>query len=220
METLLSFKNDKKIKQSLMKRMQDHIKADELLQGATGRDGKGCTVWCALNNGKLKHGYNHDAFPDELGLPVWLGYLIDKIYEGLSVEESKKFSMAWIDATPEGKDLEKVKYQFLKWVLKDGDYNTYQNLREEDKPATDQVYALLLRAESGDMPSKDEWSAANAAANAAAYAAANAAAYAAAYTAAYAAANAAYAAAYTAYAEYYLAASKELLRLLANAKEE
>ncbi len=222
-DTLLSYKNDPKIKESLYKRMNQHIIADELLQGATGQNNKGCTVWCALNNGDISYGYRHDKFPEILGLPEWLARLQDTVFEGLSVEESKKFSLAWIDAIPVGKDLTKVKYQFLKWVLKDGEYNTYQHLREQDKPATDKVYALLVRAESGDIPTLAEWRAAYAAAyDAAAYAAAYAAACAAAADAAAAAADAAaYAAAYadrkTYRQKYYLAASKHLLFLLQSA---
>lgn len=62
METLLSYHNDQEVKDSLILRMEKHSEMDEIIQGATGRNGKGCTVWCALNNGKLKEGYSHSAF--------------------------------------------------------------------------------------------------------------------------------------------------------------
>ncbi len=119
MKTTLSFKNDVKIKNELVNRMQKHIELDELVQGATGENGKGCTVWCALNNGELKKGYNHSAFPDVLGLPEWLGRLVDAIYEGLSVEDANKFSLDWVLATPEGKNLEPVKWKFCAFILKE-----------------------------------------------------------------------------------------------------
>ena len=67
-ETELSFKNDPKIKDDLIARMDKHIELDNLLQKATGEDGKGCTVWCALNNGSMHYGYNPGAFPSRLGL--------------------------------------------------------------------------------------------------------------------------------------------------------
>ena len=111
-ETELSFKNDPKIKDDLIARMDKHIELDNLLQKATGEDGKGCTVWCALNNGSMHYGYNPGAFPSILGLPEWLALLQEVIFEGLSVEDSKQFSSEWVRAIPVGKDLEPVKWEF------------------------------------------------------------------------------------------------------------
>ena len=114
---ILSFNNDAKIKESLIARMQKHIEADELLQKATGRDGKGCTVWCALNNGDIQYGYNHSAFPEVLGLPEWLAHLQDIIFEGLSVDDAKQFSSDWPKAIPVGKNLEPVKWKFCAFLM-------------------------------------------------------------------------------------------------------
>ena len=119
MKQLLSFHNDEKIKSALVKRMNDHIKLDELVQGATGGGGKGCTVWCALNNGDMKHGYTHSAFPEVLGLPEWLARLQDTIFEGLSVEDAKAFSAQWVTAIPVGKNLDPVKWKFCAFVLQE-----------------------------------------------------------------------------------------------------
>jgi hypothetical protein len=115
----LSFKNDPKIKTALVKRMDHHIELDNLVQGATGDNGKGCTVWCALNNGELKRGYDHSAFPDVLGLPEWLARLQDAIFEGLTEEDAKWFSSQWVKAIPVGKDLTGVKWKFCAFVLKE-----------------------------------------------------------------------------------------------------
>jgi len=115
----LSFKNDLKIKDALIKRMDHHIEMDDLMQGATGSNGKGCTVWCALNNGKLKNGYDHSAFPDVLGLPEWLARLHDTIYEGLTTENSKWFSREWVRSIPVGVNLEPVKWKFSVFLLKE-----------------------------------------------------------------------------------------------------
>jgi hypothetical protein len=115
----LSFKSDPLIKQQLIKRMDHHIAADNLLQKATGANGKGCTVWCALNNGELHKGYDHSAFPDILGLPEWLARLQDTIFEGLGVDDAKAFSSAWPKAIPVGKNLEPVKWRFCAFVMKE-----------------------------------------------------------------------------------------------------
>ena len=115
----LSFKNDPTIKESLIQRMDKHIELDELVQKATGQDGKGCTVWCALNNGDLKAGYNHEAFESVLGLPEWLARLHDTIYEGLEVKDSKWFSKEWVRAVPVGVNLDIIKWKFCVFILKE-----------------------------------------------------------------------------------------------------
>jgi hypothetical protein len=113
----LSYHNNPEVKESLVARMQKHIELDELVQGATGENGKGCTVWCALNNGDLKEGYNHEAFETRLGLPEWLAILQDSIFEGLKPEDAKQFSSDWPKAIPVGKDLTPVKWKFCAFIL-------------------------------------------------------------------------------------------------------
>ena len=116
---MLSFKNDATIKEALIHRMDKHIELDELVQKATGEGGKGCTVWCALNNGEIKEGYNHAAFEKILGLPEWLAKLHDTIYEGLTVKDSKWFSKEWVRAIPVGKNLDIIKWKFCAFILKE-----------------------------------------------------------------------------------------------------
>jgi hypothetical protein len=116
---MLTFKNDPTIKDALVSRMKKHIELDELVKGATGQDGKGCTVWCALNNGDMNHGYNHAAFESILGLPEWLARLQDTIFEGLSVEDAKWFSSQWVTAIPVGRDITRVKWKFCAFIMKE-----------------------------------------------------------------------------------------------------
>lgn len=114
----LSFKNDPAIKEALVKRMDAHIAADELAQGEIGTRGKGCTVWCALNDEDMDYGYSHEAFPEVLGLPEWLARLQDTIFELLNKVDAKAFSAAWIKAIPVGKNLEPVRWKFCAFLMK------------------------------------------------------------------------------------------------------
>jgi hypothetical protein len=116
---ILSYHNKPEIKEQLIARMDKHIELDQLLKGATGQDGKGCTVWCALNNGDLKEGYNHKAFETILGLPEWLARLQDVIFEGLNVDDAKWFSSQWPKSIPVGKNLDPVKWKFCAFVMKE-----------------------------------------------------------------------------------------------------
>lgn len=174
MTKLLSFKNDPAIKEALVARMDKHIELDELLQGATGDNHKGCTVWCALNNGDLKEGYNHAAFESILGLPEWLARLQDTIFEGLSAEDAKTFSSQWTKAIPVGKDLEPVKWKFCAFILKDNiervlSLEISDELKKQIVDAINQCLKLHEDAiTSGKWDESAAWSAAGSAAESAA----------------------------------------------------
>ena len=106
-----AFHNDEKIKKKYLGRVAAHRKADELVQGATGQNGKGCAVWCTLNE------YNHKAYETELGIPEWLARLEDTIFEGLPVKRAMKWPEEFLRAIKPGSNLETVKAQFMIFIL-------------------------------------------------------------------------------------------------------
>lgn len=74
-----AYHNDLGVKQKYVARIKAHKAADRLVQGI-GWDGKkGCAVGCTLEN------YSHRQYPIELGIPVHLARLEDKIFEGLPI---------------------------------------------------------------------------------------------------------------------------------------
>ena len=91
-----TFHGDKKIKAKYLKRLKAHAKADEIIQGTGWRNGKGCAVGCTLEN------YEHKQYEVELGIPEWLAYLEDKIFEGLQKEDAMKFPVQFLSAVPVG----------------------------------------------------------------------------------------------------------------------
>jgi hypothetical protein len=182
---LRAYQNCELTKAALVARMQAHYDADEIIKGVTGGGGKGCTVWCALNQ------YNHAAFPAVLGLPEWLARLIEQIFESLPDDKARQFSQDWPIAIAEGADLALVKSRFFYALLVDPDHGVIRH--SPDSTEILAVAALHQRAIDGEVVADDEWRAAAAKAADAADAAAADAAYAPA-AAAYAAARAARAA--------------------------
>ena len=164
MENLRAYQNCTMTKTELVDRMQAHYDADEILKGATGEDGKGCTVWCALND------YDHEAFPETLGLPVWLAKLLDQIFESLPAAEARQFSQDWPKAIAEGADLTLVKNRFLHALLVDPEHGVIRHAQDSTEILA--VAALHQRAIDGETVSDGEWQ--SAAARAAARAAAEA----------------------------------------------
>ena len=99
-----AFHGDPAIKAKYLARVRAHREADNLVQGTGWENGKGCAIGCILED------YNHELFPSELGLPVWLAYLTDKIFEGLSSQDSQYFPEQLLAAIPEGADVAPVQH--------------------------------------------------------------------------------------------------------------
>src|SRR5712692_6789302 len=196
---LLSFHGDIQVKEKYLERLRQHKIADQILQDATGQDGKGCAVWCTLNK------YAHQAYENELGIPMILARLEDRIFEGLSIEESRDFPINFLTAIPIGKDLKHIYKHFFIWMLVDEKDGVIKFAKTDNQRTAISNVAELLKKSILEKVTADEFRevgkvSRNAAADAAAYAA-DAAAYAA-DAAAYAADAAAYAAAAAAAAAY------------------
>ncbi len=101
---MLSFHNDPAVKQKYLDRIIKHREMDNIIQGKGWENGKGCAVGCTLEN------YNHARYPIELGIPKWLAYLEDSIFEGLTIEKAKLWPELFLKSIPVGVNLEPLKY--------------------------------------------------------------------------------------------------------------
>jgi len=163
-----SFHNDPKVKDKYLKRLKEHAKADEIIQGTGWEDGKGCAVGCTLEN------YDHSQYPIELGIPEWLAHLEDSIFEGLTNGDAKAFPVQFLEAMPVG-----VSEEDLYKLLCDLDYQRLERLLKEQKKLykTDEwgVQAAIkecMRLNSEHVDGEDkQWSAARSAAESAAWSA-------------------------------------------------
>ena len=187
---MLAYHGDESIKQTYLARIQAHALADEIQHGYYWENGKGCAVGCTV------HSNSHRAFETELGIPVMLARLEDRLFEGQKNGDAKTFPVRFLAAINTGADLSRVGWQFLYWLLTE-ELTGRDNPRvaKEIKACAD-VLIPLTKGLPVDREAAIEARRDARAAAYAAYAAADAAAYAAAYAAA--AAAAAYAAAYAA----------------------
>ena len=80
-----AFHGDKAVKEKYLNRVLAHQAADEIIKGKYWQGGKGCAVGCTI------HSDDHYGYEHEIGVPAWLAFLQDKIFEGLPNAESKKF---------------------------------------------------------------------------------------------------------------------------------
>jgi hypothetical protein len=108
---MLSYHSDPKIKSKYLARVEGHAAADEIIKGQYWEAGKGCAVGCTV------HGASHDDYERELGIPRMLAWLEDVIFEGLPNRSAKTWPQQFLSSIEPGKDLSRVGWQFLHWIL-------------------------------------------------------------------------------------------------------
>jgi hypothetical protein len=177
-----AYHNDPTIKARYVERVRSHYILDQIVQGRYWQYGKGCAVGCTI------HSSEHDRYETELGIPLVLARLQDRLFEGMSSEEAKTFPLAFLEAIPVGGDLAPVLDRFLLWLLINEESGVIRFATPQGKEAIQRVADLYTKRLAGETILLDEWRLARADA---AYAAA----------AAYDAADAAYADADAAYAD-------------------
>ncbi len=116
-----AFHNDSVIKQKYLERLAAHRAADNLIQGTTWEDGKGCAVGCTLE------AYNHAAYETELGIPEMLARLEDTIFEGLPEVEAMQWPERFLRAPRVGADLSLVGWKFLHWLLTQTEFGDFRH---------------------------------------------------------------------------------------------
>ena len=108
-------------KAQVLKRLEEHRKADRIVQGQYWeyvrwrRGWSGCAVGCLTESRRTP---GHQRFPKLWGIPTRLAYICEDIFEGLPREEAAQWPERFISAIPEGVDLSEVVEQFqlkLSW---------------------------------------------------------------------------------------------------------
>jgi hypothetical protein len=136
--------------------MQDHQDHDRLISGSWFEEGengefKGCFFGCAMQT---------DASPLEkaisaMGLPDWLIYLAEKIYEGLPNDERLAFPVKLLESIPVSVNLEPIKHKLAIVRL--------TKLASENAGVSECINTVieLHKLELiGKSPCNDDWSAA------------------------------------------------------------
>jgi hypothetical protein len=168
MET--AFNNDQKLKDKYVARVKAHYDADEIVQGVYWQDGKGCAVGCTLEHDNSGVSI-HRRMEDELGIPRMIARLEDRIFEGLSNGEAKKFPLRFLEAITPGADLSLVVPKFFVWLLTDTEDGVIKFAQPDGKEAIQHVADLYQQKIEGKTVIEEQWRAAYAYADVAASAA-------------------------------------------------
>jgi len=117
---LIAFHGKQSIKNKYVNRVKAHQAADEIIHGKYWEDGKGCAVGCTVHSNK------HLSYETELGVPLILAWLEDKIFESLDNGRAKEWPLQFLQAIPVGADLFNVWPQFAVWLLVDEQWGVLQ----------------------------------------------------------------------------------------------
>ena len=151
---------NKKLKALMVAEIKNHQKQDQIIQGTYGQENgiwKGCAVGCSIHslNLKLDKDYStsdHSAYEKELGIPRIIACLEDRIFEGLSVEESKKWPLQFMQAVPVGVDLKLVWPEFAVWLLTDKKHGVIQYAKTGSQRSAIQKVADLYQRKVDSKP--------------------------------------------------------------------
>lgn len=115
---MLSFFGEQCLKDAVVARVREHQRLDQIRQGIYWDecdDGvfRGCAIGCVL------HSSDHMAYERQLGLPVFLAYLDEHIFESLPANEAKQWPLRFTEAVPVGVDLGQIFPCFMHWLLCD-----------------------------------------------------------------------------------------------------
>ena len=189
---LCAYHGDPAIKLKYVGRVRAHQDADELVRGAYWKDGKGGPLtesrfpsvirvrgayWKDGKGGAVGctvHSGDHAAYETDLGMPKWLAYLEDRIFEGMSNVASRRFPLRLFSAIPVGfAAWDSLHHEFCAYLLRD----VCEFDRAEDTATAAAVDAVIHLHERWTEADDQVWKAAESAAYSAAYSATRSAAW-------------------------------------------
>jgi hypothetical protein len=123
---MLSYHSDMAIKAKYLAQIEAHADADEIIKGKYWEGGKGCAVGCTI------HGDAHEDYEHELGIPQMLAWLEDVIFEGLPNRLAKTWPERFLSSIRPGRDLSRVGWQFLHWLLTESGLGEFDHALVKD----------------------------------------------------------------------------------------
>ena len=157
-----AFLGQKSTKQFYVDRIKRHRSKESLLQSFEyWADGKGCALGCTLEQGEGVH----EAYPEKLGLPVWLAYLEEHIFEALPEADAKEWPLQFLEAIPVGASIpDSLRDRFQVFWLERQKTQIDRAKYDQVATAVDGVISLLVQAIESYEPESAAWSAARPAA--------------------------------------------------------
>lgn len=154
---IMAWFNEPELKEAVMQQLRQHKRLDEIVQGSYWRHGKGCHLGC-LTHTNNTIGSPHAAMERLFGIPNKIPWWLEAVFEGLPIEQAKRWVIESTDAIPVGANLSLAHHSLGVWLF---DPQTGINtIDDTNRDAIDLVRSLHCRALNGEVITKFEWSAA------------------------------------------------------------
>jgi len=109
-----AYYGSEELRNEILFEISEHQRLDNYTQRLYWNGKKGCLIGClAKENDDDQHKYLEDVY----NIPKEILYLADSIFEGITVEQSKKWPMQFCSAIKTGQDLSRVRSKFAHWTL-------------------------------------------------------------------------------------------------------
>jgi len=146
-----AFLGSPELKEEVLLRIKQDQNLDRILQEISLWDDKLRSMWMPI----LHSSTPHKIVESTLGIPEILSRLSGKIFEGLSLEESRKFPLQFIQAIPVGVSLSPVWDEFAVWLLGQAESLCCQEHVNSRKYLSNVKSLYLRRIEGGVIPMLD-----------------------------------------------------------------
>lgn len=147
-----AYLNDESLKSKTVAAMKADVKTEALRQGHYWNGKNGCFVGCVIR------GNSHLDFELKLGVPRLLARLADRIFEGLTYKDAKKFSVDFLNAIPVGADLNAVWDKFAHFMLVDKEHGLIRFAKKATtKKSIQDIANLYQRKINGEKIDANQW---------------------------------------------------------------
>lgn len=169
---MLAFFGNATLKANLLREIAEHERLDQIVKGHYGEmNGKftGCAIGCALhslNRIKGKKGRaeelarvgSHERFPEELGIPVELAYVIDTFFENLPQADALTWPRRVIEAVSPGANLDSVMPKLLQWSILSETHGWMAFAKTEEQRAVVQRFSETVVGDwNGETVTDADW---------------------------------------------------------------
>ena len=179
-----TYLNSPELKAAFLAEIAKHEEMDAFIKGTYGEvvgpNFRGCAIGCSLHSLNIINGAadmeltartgDHARYEKELGLPIWLAYLEDHLFETLPIEEAKTWPRRFAEAIPVGVVVHDIVLaKILRWTLADPEFGVrYATDDDEIRGYIDGVVAGfdaeissggLATAEQREAAARDVWAA-------------------------------------------------------------
>ena len=145
---LRAFPFGNKQKEDILKQLQEHYDADEIIKGQYWENGKGCAEGCTI------HSCDHQMYETQLGIHATLAHLEDVIFEGLPNKLAKNWPIDFVSSINVGADLSLVFAKLYVRIATDQEHGFHKYTNDKRVHHVADLYQRMI---DGNTVSSKKW---------------------------------------------------------------